>query len=128
MRGIDAVTRRAATVVRGERRVGEATPLHPRKTSFSSRYCPPGFPYQTHSETIDSESFLRYAACSTILFQINGEKIGKNKVKILRDGNEIAFGTALSQHHLNGGLEDYRESPPPIPHPHSRCLRHKYTL
>ncbi|KAM5536730.1 hypothetical protein V8D89_009657 [Ganoderma adspersum] len=39
---------------------------------------------------------------------INGEKIGKHKVKILRDGNEIAFGTALSQHHLNGGLEDYR--------------------
>ncbi|KAI1787438.1 Pkinase-domain-containing protein [Ganoderma leucocontextum] len=39
---------------------------------------------------------------------INGEKIGKNKVKILRDGNEIAFGTALSQHHVNGGLEDYR--------------------
>ncbi|PIL29680.1 transporter [Ganoderma sinense ZZ0214-1] len=39
---------------------------------------------------------------------INGEKIGKHKVKILRDGNEIAFGTALSQHHLHGGLEDYR--------------------
>ena len=113
----------------GERRAGEGQIplLHPRKTPFSSYYCPPGFPYQTHSETIDSESFLRYAACSTILFQINGEKIGKNKVKILRDGNEIAFGTALSQHHLNGGLEDYRESPPPpISQPHSRFLQHKH--
>ncbi|KAH9859143.1 Pkinase-domain-containing protein [Lenzites betulinus] len=38
---------------------------------------------------------------------INGEKIGKGHYKVLRDGNEIAFGTAVPQPH-NGGLEDYR--------------------
>ncbi|TBU44526.1 Pkinase-domain-containing protein [Dichomitus squalens] len=38
---------------------------------------------------------------------INGERIGKGKVKILRDGNEIAFGTSAPQP-ANGGLEDYR--------------------
>ncbi|KAI0744311.1 Pkinase-domain-containing protein [Daedaleopsis nitida] len=38
---------------------------------------------------------------------INGEKIGKGKCKVLRDGNELAFGTCFPQPH-NGGLEDYR--------------------
>ncbi|KAF9566802.1 Pkinase-domain-containing protein [Agrocybe pediades] len=38
---------------------------------------------------------------------VNGEKLGKNQTRILRDGNEIAFGTAVPQSH-NGGLEDYR--------------------
>ena len=44
--------------------------------------------------------------------QINGEKIGKYNTRILHDGNEIAFGTSIPQAH-NGGLEDYRASPPP---------------
>ncbi|KAH9892439.1 kinase-like domain-containing protein [Cubamyces lactineus] len=38
---------------------------------------------------------------------INGEKIGKGHFKVLRDGNEIAFGTCVPQP-ANGGLEDYR--------------------
>ncbi|EIW63647.1 Pkinase-domain-containing protein [Trametes versicolor FP-101664 SS1] len=38
---------------------------------------------------------------------INGDKIGKGHFKILRDGNEIAFGTCVPQP-ANGGLEDYR--------------------
>ncbi|KDR75942.1 hypothetical protein GALMADRAFT_68135 [Galerina marginata CBS 339.88] len=38
---------------------------------------------------------------------INGEKIGKNQTRILREGNEIAFGTSIPQPH-NAGLEDYR--------------------
>ncbi|KAI9067527.1 Pkinase-domain-containing protein [Trametes sanguinea] len=38
---------------------------------------------------------------------INSEKIGKGHHKVLRDGNEIAFGTCLPQP-ANGGIEDYR--------------------
>ncbi|TFK83093.1 kinase-like protein [Polyporus arcularius HHB13444] len=38
---------------------------------------------------------------------INGEKIGKGKCKVLRDGNELAFGTCAPQP-AAGGLEDYR--------------------
>ncbi|KAI0930029.1 hypothetical protein AcV5_006838 [Taiwanofungus camphoratus] len=38
---------------------------------------------------------------------INGEKIGKGRHALLREGNEIAFGTAQPQPG-NGGLEDYR--------------------
>ncbi|RPD54428.1 kinase-like protein [Lentinus tigrinus ALCF2SS1-7] len=38
---------------------------------------------------------------------INGEKIGKGKCKVLRDGNEVAFGTCMPQP-ASGGLEDYR--------------------
>ena len=41
-------------------------------------------------------------------FKINGQKIGRGKCKVLRDGNEIAFGTAAPQG-ANGGFEDYRE-------------------
>ena len=40
--------------------------------------------------------------------QINGVKIGKNQTRILREGQEIAFGTTVPQP-ANGGLEDYRE-------------------
>jgi ser/thr/tyr protein kinase RAD53 len=36
-------------------------------------------------------------------------KIGKNHWRILREGNEIAFGTSVPQSQ-NGGLEDYRKS------------------
>lgn len=39
--------------------------------------------------------------------QVNGEKIGKGRTRIIRDGNEIAFGTPLAQPQ-NGGEEDYR--------------------
>jgi hypothetical protein len=39
--------------------------------------------------------------------KINGARIGKNQTRILREGNEIAFGTSVPQHH-NSGLEDYR--------------------
>ena len=48
--------------------------------------------------------------------QINGEKIGKGHFKVLRDGNEIAFGTCVPQP-ANGGLEDYRTCIhyPPVP-------------
>lgn len=42
--------------------------------------------------------------------EINGEKIGKGKCKVLRDGNELAFGTCAPQP-AAGGLEDYRECP-----------------
>jgi hypothetical protein len=42
------------------------------------------------------------------LLQVNGEKIGKGLTKIIRDGNEIAFGTPLPQPQ-NDGVEDYRE-------------------
>ncbi|KAF5385763.1 hypothetical protein D9615_002536 [Tricholomella constricta] len=38
---------------------------------------------------------------------INGSKIGKGQTRILREGNEIAFGTSIPQPQ-NGGLEDYR--------------------
>lgn len=38
---------------------------------------------------------------------INGVKIGKNQTRILREGQEIAFGTTVPQP-ANGGLEDYR--------------------
>ncbi|OSD06682.1 Pkinase-domain-containing protein [Trametes coccinea BRFM310] len=38
---------------------------------------------------------------------INGEKIGKGHHKVLRDGNEIAFGTCVPQP-ANEGIEDYR--------------------
>ncbi|KAF5320932.1 hypothetical protein D9619_001805 [Psilocybe cf. subviscida] len=38
---------------------------------------------------------------------INGEKIGKQKTRILNEGNEIAFGTSIPQPQ-NNGLEDYR--------------------
>ncbi|KAF9461264.1 kinase-like domain-containing protein [Collybia nuda] len=38
---------------------------------------------------------------------INGARIGKNQTRILREGNEIAFGTSVPQPH-NNGLEDYR--------------------
>ncbi|CDO76220.1 hypothetical protein BN946_scf184894.g9 [Trametes cinnabarina] len=38
---------------------------------------------------------------------INNEKIGKGQHKVLRNGNEIAFGTAVPQP-ANGGIEDYR--------------------
>ncbi|GLB37085.1 putative forkhead associated domain containing protein [Lyophyllum shimeji] len=38
---------------------------------------------------------------------INGSKIGRGQTRILREGNEIAFGTSVPQPH-NGGLEDYR--------------------
>ena len=40
--------------------------------------------------------------------QINGEKVGKNRTGILREGNEIAFGTTVPQP-ANNGLEDYRK-------------------
>ncbi|KAG6862270.1 hypothetical protein C0995_002201 [Termitomyces sp. Mi166 len=39
------------------------------------------------------------------LGQINGSKIGRGQTRVLREGNEIAFGTHLAQ---NGSLEDYR--------------------
>ena len=39
--------------------------------------------------------------------QVNGEKIGKNASKLLRDGNEIAFGSPLPQ--PNNVAEDYSE-------------------
>ncbi|KAF9531599.1 kinase-like domain-containing protein [Crepidotus variabilis] len=38
---------------------------------------------------------------------INGERIGKGHSRILREGNEIAFGTSIPQPQ-NNGLEDYR--------------------
>lgn len=38
---------------------------------------------------------------------INNTKIGKGQSRILREGNEIAFGTSVPQPH-NNGLEDYR--------------------
>jgi serine/threonine/tyrosine protein kinase RAD53 len=38
--------------------------------------------------------------------QINGAKIGKDKTAVLKEGNEIAFG---SPHPQPGDLEDYRE-------------------
>ncbi|KAL6303543.1 kinase-like domain-containing protein [Sparassis latifolia] len=38
---------------------------------------------------------------------INGERIGKGKHWILKEGNEVAFGTSSPQP-ANGGLEDYR--------------------
>ncbi|KAF8161058.1 kinase-like domain-containing protein [Crassisporium funariophilum] len=38
---------------------------------------------------------------------INGERIGKGATRIVREGNEIAFGTSVPQPQ-NGGLEDYR--------------------
>lgn len=41
--------------------------------------------------------------------QINGVKIGKGQSRIIRDGNEVAFGTPTPQTQ-NGGQEDYRES------------------
>lgn len=53
--------------------------------------------------------------------EINGEKIGKGKCKVLRDGNELAFGTCVPQP-AAGGLEDYRECPVPSP-PSSRILK-----
>jgi hypothetical protein len=37
--------------------------------------------------------------------QINGVKIGKGNTAILREGNEIAFGTREPR----GGIEDYRK-------------------
>jgi hypothetical protein len=40
--------------------------------------------------------------------QINGKKIGKGCTQLLREGNEIAFGTPHPQPQ-NGGIEDYRE-------------------
>ncbi|KAG5642826.1 hypothetical protein DXG03_002057 [Asterophora parasitica] len=40
-------------------------------------------------------------------FKINGSKVGRGQTRILREGNEIAFGTSVPQHH-NEGLEDYR--------------------
>lgn len=39
--------------------------------------------------------------------QINGIKIGRDKTAILKEGNEIAFGTATPQ---PGSVEDYRMS------------------
>ncbi|KAJ3514639.1 hypothetical protein NLJ89_g2260 [Agrocybe chaxingu] len=38
---------------------------------------------------------------------INGERIGRGQTRLLREGNEIAFGTCVPQPH-NNGLEDYR--------------------
>ncbi|KAI0784623.1 kinase-like domain-containing protein [Abortiporus biennis] len=38
---------------------------------------------------------------------INGDKIGKKRVAVLKEGNEIAFGTPQPQP-ANGGREDYR--------------------
>ncbi|KAJ8518308.1 hypothetical protein ONZ45_g4597 [Pleurotus djamor] len=38
---------------------------------------------------------------------INGQKIGRGNTKILREGNELAFGTSTPQPH-NKGIEDYR--------------------
>ncbi|KAF7979844.1 hypothetical protein HWV62_40589 [Athelia sp. TMB] len=38
---------------------------------------------------------------------INGQKVGKGQSRIVRDGNELAFGTPLPQHQ-NNGQEDYR--------------------
>jgi len=37
--------------------------------------------------------------------QINNTKIGKDKTAVLKDGNEIAFG---SPHPQPGDIEDYR--------------------
>src|ERR1700728_2743457 len=56
-----------------------------------------------------------YVLESTVIFQradiymqINGKKIGKGCTKLLREGNEIAFGASHPQPQ-NGGIEDYRE-------------------
>lgn len=51
--------------------------------------------------------FLSHLLCT----QINGERIGKGHSRILREGNEIAFGTCIPQLQ-NDGLEDYRTSLP----------------
>ena len=48
---------------------------------------------------------LTYRTCVT---QINGENIGKGKSRLLHDGNEIAFGSALPQPPERAG-QDYRE-------------------
>ncbi|KAG6375586.1 kinase-like domain-containing protein [Boletus reticuloceps] len=45
------------------------------------------------------------AIYDSLSFQINGIKIGKDKTAILKEGNEIAFGTATPQ---PGSVEDYR--------------------
>jgi hypothetical protein len=40
--------------------------------------------------------------------QINQEKIGKGQQRLLKDGNEVAFGVATKSTE-QGGLYDYRE-------------------
>src|ERR1700691_3742176 len=46
--------------------------------------------------------------CSLSFYlQVNGEKVGKGRTRIIRDGNEIAFGTPQPQPQ-NDGAEDYR--------------------
>jgi hypothetical protein len=49
---------------------------------------------------------LSLVSCS--IPQINGVKIGKGITKLLREGNEIAFGSFHPQPQ-NNGIEDYRE-------------------
>ncbi|KAF8200853.1 CAMK/RAD53 protein kinase [Pholiota molesta] len=55
----------------------------------------------------DKSSVIVQDLSSNGPMQINGEKIGKNRTRILHDGNEIAFGASYPQHQ-NNGLEDYR--------------------
>ncbi|KAJ7213007.1 kinase-like domain-containing protein [Mycena pura] len=45
--------------------------------------------------------------------KINGDKIGKGQRRLLKDGNEVAFGVATVSKEDNG-IFDYRESLPPV--------------
>lgn len=68
-------------------------------------------PLYVHTFTFISALFSQ-VSCS----QINGERVGKGHTRILREGNEIAFGTCVPQMQ-NNGLEDYRTSSSQLSHP-----------
>ena len=67
-----------------------------------------GHVQQRHLRESTSLLVATFLSLMRMRFKINGQKIGRGKCKVLRDGNEIAFGTAAPQG-ANGGFEDYRE-------------------
>ncbi|PFH44973.1 hypothetical protein AMATHDRAFT_164241 [Amanita thiersii Skay4041] len=91
--------------------------IHPRYTvgrnTQANQVVLPGFKISNQHCIIswdgseDLDSSVRVHDLSSNGTFVNGTKIGRNQWNILRDGNEIAFGTCVPQPQ-NGGLEDYR--------------------
>ncbi|KAF8644791.1 hypothetical protein AX16_008253 [Volvariella volvacea WC 439] len=91
--------------------------VHPRYTIGrnvqSNQVVLPGFKVSNSHCTItwdgkeDRDSSVLVHDLSSNGTYINGVKIGKGHTRILREGNEIAFGTCVPQPQ-NGGIEDYR--------------------
>ncbi|OCH89053.1 kinase-like protein [Obba rivulosa] len=81
---------------------------HPRSDyvltgqKISHRHCK--ISWELHGEGISAVTIVDTSSNGTF---INHGRVGKDRTAVLRDGNEVAFGTAREQFQ-NGGTEDYR--------------------